>query len=297
MQLTVQNLRTLNLAGIRYETVYQLHVRHFKREKSHRHLIVGGNILGHRQRKRCLTHRRTSGNDDKVGGLPPGSDVVQFMIARRHTRQAVLIGSSFLDDLYRILDDRVNLRVVLLHVTLSQLEQRTLGLLHQVVNINGLVKGFRLDIAREGDELTCQRLLGDDASMIFYICRRGNARRQFRHIARTANILQIALLGQLFCHCPYVNRQLMHRQLANGRIDLLVTRLIETLRIKQFTNDGIRVLVNHQRTQHSTLYLSSLRLYVGKGIIHRLLSAPACSTCSIVLFWHSLSVFGLQRYE
>ena len=217
------------------------------------------------------------------------------MIACGHTRQAVLVGSSFLDDLYRILDDWINLRVILLHVALAQLEQRTLGFLHQVVNIYRLVKGLRLDIAREGYELTSQRLLGDDASMVFYICRRGNARRKLSHITRAANILQIALLGQLFCHRPHVDRQLMHRQFTNGRIYLLVTRFIETLRIKQFTNDGIGVLVNHQRTQHSTLYLSSLRLYVGKGIIHRLLFAPACSTCSIVLFWHSIFDFGIAK--
>ena len=169
LQLSVQNLRALNLTGIRYQTVHQLHVRHFKREERHRHLVVGSNILSHREGKRRLTHCRTTGNDDKVRWLPTTGDIVQFMITRRHTRQAVLIGCSLLDDVNGILDDGVYLRVVLLHVTLSQLEQRTLGLLHQVIDIDRLVEGHRLYLAGELYQLTCQRLLGNDTGMILDI--------------------------------------------------------------------------------------------------------------------------------
>ena len=209
LQLTVQNLRTLNLTGIRDETVYQLHVRHFEREESHRHLVVGSNVLGHREGKRRLTHGRTTGNNHKVAGLPAAGDVVQLVIARRYTRQAVLVGCGLLDDIDGVLDNGVYLGVVLLHVALSQFEQRTLGLLHQIVDINGLVEGLGLDIAGKGNELTGQRLLGNNTGMVLNIGRRSHTAGEFRHIARATDILKVALTGQLFSHRPNVDRRLV----------------------------------------------------------------------------------------
>ena len=91
------------------------------------------------------------------------------MISRRYTRQAVLVGCCLLDDIHRILDDRVYLRIVLLHVTLSQFEQRTLRLLHQVVYIHRLIERLCLDVAGERYQLARQRLLGDDTRMILDI--------------------------------------------------------------------------------------------------------------------------------
>ena len=91
------------------------------------------------------------------------------MIARRHTCQTILVGCSLLNDVDGVLDHRVYLRIVLLHVPLSQFEQASLSLLHQVVNVYRLVKGLGLDIAGKGDELAGQRLLGNDARMILDI--------------------------------------------------------------------------------------------------------------------------------
>ena len=219
------------------------------------------------------------------------------MIARRHASQAVLIGSSLLDDVDGILDDRVYLGIVFLHVTLSQFEQRTLCLLHQIVDINGLVEGLGLDIAGKGNELTGQRLLGNNAGVILDIGRRSHTAGEFRHIAWTTNILKVALFGQLFSNSPHIDRRLVEREFHDGAVHFLVARLIEALGQKHLANHGIGVLVNHQGTQNGTLYLRGLRLDVGITIIYRLLSAPAVSTRIIVLFWHSFFVFGLQRYE
>ena len=168
-QLTIQNLRALYLAAVGYESVDKLRVRHFQREESHRNALVGSNILSHREGKRCLTHSRSSGNNHQVGRLPAGGKVVQLVIAGRDTGETILIGCCLLDDVYGILDDGVYLGIVLFHVALSQLEQRALGLLHQVVYIHRLVEGFGLDDTRIGDELTGQRLLGNDARMVFDI--------------------------------------------------------------------------------------------------------------------------------
>ncbi len=169
VQLTIQYLRALNLAAVGNQAVHQLDVRHFKREEGHRHLIVGGDILGHGEGKRCLTHGRATGDDDQVGGLPARRDVVQLMVTCRHTRQTVLVGCGLLDDVDGIPDDGVYLGVVLLHVALPQLEQCALGLLHQVIYVNRLVEGHTLNATGKRDELAGQRLLGNDAGVILDI--------------------------------------------------------------------------------------------------------------------------------
>ena len=208
------------------------------------------------------------------------------MIARRHTRQAILVGCGLLDDINGILDDGVYLGVVLLHVTLTKLEERALGLLHEVVDIDGLVEGLGLDVARELNELAGQRLLGNDAGVVFNVGRRCHATADFSHIARSAYILQVALLGQLLGNGPHIDRQFVHGQLHDGLIDLLVAGFIETLGSQHLAHDGIGVLVYHQGTQHSTFYLGSLWLYVSIGRVDRLLLSATTLRCIVVLFCH-----------
>ena len=189
------------------------------------------------------------------------------MIARCHSRQSVFVGVSLLYGIHGITDNGVYLGVVFLHVALSQLEERPFGLLHQVVYVYRLVKGFGLDDAGKGDELSGQRLLRNDARMIFDVGRRGHLTGQFRNIAWTAHVLQVTMTGQLFGHRPYVDRVFMHRQVTDSRIYFLITWLVETLRRKYLTHNGVGILVYHQRTQHGTLHVRSLWLHMGVGIV------------------------------
>jgi hypothetical protein len=77
----------------------------------------------------------------------------------------------------------------------------------------------------------------------------------------------------------------------------LVTRLVDGLWRQNLTHDGIGVLVDHQSTQHGTLHIGSLWLYVGIGIVDGLLPASALSSVIICLFGHDFYDFGLQRYK
>ena len=81
-------------------------------------MIVGGDILGHRQSEGCLTHGRTAGNDDQVGGLPAAGLVVKTMITAGNTCQAVFVFRSLLYHLHGLGYHRVYLCVVLFHILL-----------------------------------------------------------------------------------------------------------------------------------------------------------------------------------
>ena len=67
--------------------------------------------------------------------------------------------------------DGVNLRVVLLHVFLRELEETSLCLLHHHLNIVALIKRLCFDDAGEGDELSGEELLRQDACMILHMGR------------------------------------------------------------------------------------------------------------------------------
>ena len=148
-----------------------MNIRHFQREESQGNAIVCSNILSHRQGERGLTHSGASCHNDKIASLPAGGDIVKFVIACCNTRQSVLICSSGLDTFNGLRDHGVDLRIVLLHVALTQLKERVLGLLHQFVDVVGFIKCLRLDDTGKGDELSGQEFLGNDICVVLDISR------------------------------------------------------------------------------------------------------------------------------
>ena len=284
-QLSIQDLGTLDLTRIRDQAVHQLHIRHLQREESQRNAVISSDVLSHRQGEGGLTHCRTSRHNHKVAGLPSGGDVVELVIARAHTREAVFVGSSCLDALNGLRDDGINLRVILLHIPLTQLKERVFSLLHQFVDVVGLIKGLRLDDAGEGDELTGQELLGDDVGVILDIGGGCHTGTEVGHITRTSHFLQLAILRQTLGNRQDIYGFLLDREIADGGVDHLVAGLIETLGIKDFADDGVGVLINHQGSQHSLLHLQRLGLKMTVGVVYRLLFARS-ATCVVILFCH-----------
>ena len=89
------------------------------------------------------------------------------------TTQPVRSCRRFLKHLIRFLDDRVDLRIILLHVLLRDFEQFSFRFLHQVVHVLGFVESLCLDVAGKGNQFACKKLLRDDTCVIFYVCGRG----------------------------------------------------------------------------------------------------------------------------
>ncbi len=118
-KLTATNLVTSNLADIHHQTVHQLHITHLKRKHSTRYLAIHSHLSHHRDDKRRLTHSRTRSNDNQVRSLPAIRNFVQFLKARRQSRQSIIPGRSTLQLVIRLLDNRIYLRIVLLQISLA----------------------------------------------------------------------------------------------------------------------------------------------------------------------------------
>ena len=117
-KLSVEDFLTLNLAHVGDKTVYQLYVVHLKREEGYGLTEIHSNVLGQRQRKRGLTHGGTSGNDYEVRLLPSARHVVKLGISCRNTGQSAGVCRCLLQYLYGLVNDRVYLGIVLLHIPL-----------------------------------------------------------------------------------------------------------------------------------------------------------------------------------
>ena len=122
-KLSAFDFLTRYLAHVGDKTVHQLYVAHFKGEQGNGIAEVHGNVLRHRKHECRLTHGRTGSYDNEVGVLPAGSHLVQFRKSALKTAQTVGTGGGFLNKVVRFGNDRIDLRIVLLHVLLRNLEE------------------------------------------------------------------------------------------------------------------------------------------------------------------------------
>ena len=258
-KVTTQNLRSRDGTDIRDDSVDELHAVHLEREERHRLPQVDSDILGNAQGERRLTHGRSSGYNHEVGGLPSGSDAIELMVSARHTGESLRVGGLH-QHVVSLLDDGINLLEVLSHVRLRNLKELSLSLLHEVVDIDGLVEGIGLNHRRKLNELTGEELLLEDAGMIFDMRRARHLARQFDDISRTADFLESALLLEFLGYGHDVDRLLSEVQSLHSLENLLIARLIERLGADNLRDNGERVLVDHQSTEDDFLYVQGLRL-------------------------------------
>ena len=288
-QLTTLDLLARYLADVRYQTVHQLHVAHFEREQGHGIVIVHGNVLGHGQHEGRLTHSRTGSDDDEVGVLPARGHLVQLREAALQSAQTVGTRGRLLYQLVGLGDDGVDLRVVLLHVLLRDFEELSFGLLHQVVHVERLVERFRLDVAGEGDELTRQRLLRDDAGVILDMGRRSHLAAELCQVEGAAHLFQFAPLGELFLHGEDVHRLLVDGQVGDGGVDELMAVFVERLRPQNLAYQRIGIFLYHQCAQYGLLQFGSLGLNASV-VGHRLRRLASRRANVTFLFCHGLDI-------
>ena len=128
-ELTTFDFLAFKFTDIGNQTVYQLKVRHFKRENCCRCIVVDSHVLSHRQHECRLTHSRTSRNNNEVGVLPTGGEFIKLMEACFQSAQAIvaLSGKLYLVESYT--NHRVYLCEIFLQVALRDRKQLTLSLL------------------------------------------------------------------------------------------------------------------------------------------------------------------------
>ena len=119
-----------------------------------------------------------------------------------------------------------------------------------------------LDVAGIGDELAGRIFLGNDAGVILQVGRRVDNTAQLGDIERSAHVFEHALSVEFLGNGEDVHGLLLNVELADSSKDALMARLIEALGMKNFANQRIGILLNHQCAQHGFLEVNHLWLQV-----------------------------------
>ena len=259
-KLSAFDFLTRYLAHVGDETVHQLYVAHFKGEQGYGIAEVHGDVLRHGEHERRLTHGRTGGYDNEVGVLPAGSHLVQFRKSALKTAQTVGTGGGFLNKVVRFGNDRIDLRIVLLHVLLRNLEELAFGFLHQVVHIERLVERLGLYVTGEGYQLARQRLLGNDTGVILDMRRGCHLAAELGDVERAAHLFQISALGKLLLHGENVHRFLIDGKVCDSGVYQLMPVFVKRFGTENFAHQRISVFLDHQCTQYGLFQFRRLRL-------------------------------------
>ena len=175
------------------------------------------------------------------------------MVAGLQTAQALGAVSCPLNLLDGLLHGILDGDNVALQRVLADFKQFALSLLHQVIHVNGLVKGQLLHLAAVADEFAGQVLLGHDAGMELHIGGTGHKARQLTDADGAAYLIEHLVGAQLVGHGQHVDGFAVGGQRLDGLVDLLVGGVVESLGLEDFAHVIIGVPLKHQRAEDGIL--------------------------------------------
>lgn len=255
------------LAHVDDKTVDELHVGHFEREEGHRNFLVDGDVFGHTQGKRRLTHGGTGGEDDEVGVLPAARDAVELGELAGNAAESVAASGRLLEHVVSLVDDGVDLGVIVFQVLLRDFEELAFGFLHEFVDVLHVVEGFFLNLAGVGDEFAGQMLLRDDTGVVLDVSGRGDESAELRDVERTAGVVEVTVSAQLFGHGKDVDGFVLDTEALDGFEDNLMAVLVETLGPQDFADFGVGVLLDHQGAEDGFLDFGRLGLEMAGDLV------------------------------
>src|SRR2546429_1732820 len=123
-QLPSPHGQRVNIAFRGQHSLHQLLRGHLEAEEQHLAPQLDADVLGDRERERCLAHAGTAGNEDKVRGLKTRRLLVKLGDARGNTGDALLSLIQMLDVLERVVENLLERNCTPLKTTLRSEERR-----------------------------------------------------------------------------------------------------------------------------------------------------------------------------
>src|SRR5216117_151749 len=161
-QLPSPHGQRVNLAFRGQHSLHQLLRGHLEAEEQHLAPQLDADVLGYRERERCLAHARTAGNEDKVRGLKTRRLLVKLGDARGNTGDALLSLIQMLDVLERVVENLLERNRTPLKTTLGKGKNLALGVVDQGLDVLFGLERFRDELSRRLNELTERPHVADD---------------------------------------------------------------------------------------------------------------------------------------
>ncbi len=239
----------------------QLHLRHLQREQGHGLAGLHRDVLGDVADDRGLAHRRPAGHHDQVSVLEAAGEGVQVPEARGGAGDAALAGGEGLELVDLVGEDGADLAEVGGLLLVGDLEQEALCLLDHLRGLAVAVGDRLLDRLGGGVQPAHQRVLLDDRRVVLGAAGSGDLGGEARDHVLAADLLQLAVLGELLGDREDVDRVRVLVQVDDRLEDRAVAVAVEVLgleaNVQQHRLDG--GLSDHHRPQHRLLRLQVLR--------------------------------------
>ena len=217
------------------------------------------------QRERRLAHRGTGGDDDKIGGLQSGGQLVDVGETGRHAGNRALYALQPLDRAEAGLGQLGEGDEPGVDTTLRNGEDLLLG---TVENDRGLLPrrvSLGLDTVRRRDQVAeCGALL-DDPRVVLDVGRARHAIGEGGDVGRTANRLEIAGTAQLVAQRDQVDGLTPLVEVDHLVEDAAVGVTEEVVGVDQLRRHVERVVADQNRAQDGPLRLQ----VVGKRLVAR----------------------------
>ncbi len=179
---------------------HALHERllaHFQREHSDGDVLLDGGVLRDVEHERGLSHRRARRDDHEIGGLEPGSELVEIGEAAGDSGDRLAAALQRLDALHRRPHQLLHAREALQPALLAHLEDPLLRVVEQLFGGGATLESLGDDRRRRLDESPKERLLLHDLGVILDVGRRGHGVDQLTDVFLAAGRIELAAAIEL----------------------------------------------------------------------------------------------------
>ena len=247
-------------------TVNQLLLAHFQAEESYTARFAADDfvrtqryVLHNVQRQRSFTHGRTRRQNNKIGRVQAARQLIQICKACRQTGKAALVLQQAFNALHAVHQDIINRCKIRLFLTVGNFQDAAFGCIQQRADIIvGLVAHSR-NFGRNTHKLAQNRLFSNNLRMVLNVsCRQHNI-RQTGDVGNAANILQLVVTLENFCHSNHIYCFILIVKLQHSTKDNTMRLAVKVICRQQFRRLSDSLFVNQHSTEHSLLRFYILR--------------------------------------
>ncbi len=234
-------------------TVDQLVAAHFQGEDADGHFGIHTDLAGDIEREGRLSDGWTRSENDKVGLLKSGEEIVEVGIITRHAAKGIVAFVQLIDTLESIFEDGLDRDEVLLDVFLRDFEEALLGFIEDFLYVFGFVVAHFEDIARGADKSSQHRFFLYHFRVVDDIGSGGDGVDQGSEVAGAADAVEFAFFFETVGNTEDIERLAVFVELEHNFVDVIVGVLVEVSRFEEVGDLDDRVFVQHQRAEHGLL--------------------------------------------
>ena len=179
--------------------------------------------------------------------------LVQIGKACRQAGKTALVLQQAFNALHAVHQNIINRRKIILFLAVGNLQDTAFRSIQQRTDIIiGLIAHSR-NFGRNTHKLAQNRLFGNNLRMVFDVGRRQHHVRQTGDVGNAANVLQLVVTLEDFCHSNHIYCFILIIKLQHSAKNNTMRLAVKVICRQQFRRLGDSLFINQHSTEHSLL--------------------------------------------